>query len=79
VAVENTWLPVQGSVPRDRKGALPNPFVIPGPQYSSSVSWAPVGGPYGPLPGDPAWYSGPPLLGGACGVSAPPRAARPAR
>ncbi len=79
MAAENTWLPVQGSVRRDRRSGLPSPFVIPGPQFGSDVNWAPVGGPYGSLPGDPAWYSGPPLLGGTCGLCAPTRAARPAR
>jgi hypothetical protein len=76
--LENSWIPAQGSVRRDRR-FLPSPFTIP-VDYGNDREWDPVGGNYGWLPGDPASFSGVSRLGGTCGASAAfPKATRPSR
>lgn len=76
--LENSWLPAQGSVRRDRR-FLPSPFMIP-VDFGNVREWDPVGGNYGWLPGDPAYFCGIASPGGTCGASAAlPRATRPGR
>lgn len=71
------WIPAQGCVLRDRRYPL-SPFTVPKPitqkdpatgeETVVQVWWGQVGGDYGWLPGDSAWFCAPLASGGAAGM-----------